>query len=471
MRSNDYRVLIMDPAGALENLRDNPYPAEICVSPKECLTGIREGSYDMLYISLPMDSFPAEKLIKNVQKKQPLLVIILFTPDRAMVSDFLSNLVDEVVEYPYDHELTANTIRTLVAQKELLDKCDLVGRSDELKTLADLVIRIAPTGLPVLISGESGTGKELVALAVHNHSLRKDKPFLAVNSGAIPRGVLESELFGHEKGAFTGAIKQRKGYFEQANGGTIFLDEIGDLPMDIQVKLLRVIEEKEFLRVGGGERVKVDVRIIAASNKDLKVEMEQGRFREDLYFRLAGVKIYIPPLKDRPRDIPVLTYKFMKDFSKGNEAKFGGISGAALQRMMEYHWPGNVRELKNLIENALILAGSEVVLPQDIEPYFQEHSTVGRKFLAKRPDNGAPDNQNILEILVKIYQEVQKTQDMLQALKPDDNGKGNEVADRRRNQIIRMLEKNNWDKELTARELGISLRTLYRRFKKYDIRI
>ncbi|MBN2542511.1 sigma-54-dependent Fis family transcriptional regulator [bacterium] len=463
------KLLVFDQNNTLEPLTHEAQAVKTCETPRDCLNSLKSEDYNLFYLSLPATGFPVMNLVKTALRKQPLLIIIVFTPDEKLVPDFFEFLVDKTFLYPYDTFDVNKEIDGIFEKKKLLESCNLVGKSRDLEAIADLILRVSPTVLPVLISGESGTGKELVARAVHEHSDREDNPFLAVNCGAIPEGVLESELFGHEKGSFTGAIKQRKGYFEQADKGTVFLDEIGDLPSGIQVKLLRVIEEKEFLRVGGTEKISVDVRIIAASNKDLKVQMENGNFREDLYFRLAGVKIYIPPLKDRPRDIPVLTYKFVKDFSQQFGKDFGGISESALRRMMEYHWPGNVRELKNLVENAILMAGKNVVNPEDIEPYFQEHLEVGRQYLAMRDHDKDLTRSELIEILAKMYEGIQKTMDLVRDLEKNKNHDGNEIYSRRRAALIDALDKNNWDKAKTADDLNISLRTLYRRLKKYGV--
>jgi DNA-binding NtrC family response regulator len=237
----------------------------------------------------------------------------------------------------------------------------IFGSSLEIEAVIRIIGTVAPTDLSILITGESGTGKELVARAIHKLSNRRAKPLISVNTGAIPEGILESELFGHEKGSFTGAVGQKKGYFEAAYQGTIFLDEIGEMSLNTQVKLLRVLEESEFMRVGGTETHKTNVRVIAATNKNLDLAVKNGEFREDLYFRLKAISIALPPLRRRREDIPVYIDKFVSEFSEREDYSFKGFSPDARRVMMDYDWPGNVRELRNFIETSLILNKGEVV--------------------------------------------------------------------------------------------------------------
>lgn len=244
---------------------------------------------------------------------------------------------------------------------------NIIGKSPAMEKVFYVVEKIAPSRSTVLITGESGTGKELIAKAIHYQSPRKDKPFVSVNCGALPETLLESELFGHERGAFTGAIQQRKGRFELAHEGTLFLDEISEMPLHLQVKLLRVLQEMEFERVGGTQTIRVDVRIIAATNRDLKKEVELGRFRSDLFYRLNVVNIHLPPLRERVEDIPLLIAHFLDKYSKeaGSKNTFT-VDKEAMRCLMEYHWPGNVRELENVIERAILLASENVITLADL---------------------------------------------------------------------------------------------------------
>jgi DNA-binding NtrC family response regulator len=232
--------------------------------------------------------------------------------------------------------------------------------------------QMAPVSSTVMIEGESGTGKELVARGIHRLSPRRNKPFIAVNVGALAETLVESELFGHEKGAFTGAAERRLGRFELANGGTIFLDEIGEIPPQTQVRLLRVLEERELTRVGGVTPIKVDVRVVAATNQPLRLRVEQGLFRSDLYYRLNVLSMYLPPLRERPDDIPLLVRQFVKDYSAQHDRPFHGISAEAMQILATYSWPGNVRELRNLVESMVVLAPGREITAQDIPPEIRE---------------------------------------------------------------------------------------------------
>jgi DNA-binding NtrC family response regulator len=367
------------------------------------------------------------------------------------------------------------------------------GASPEVEEIVHIITTIAPTDISVLIAGESGTGKELVARAIHRLSKRSAQPLISVNTGAIPEGILESELFGHEKGSFTGATGQRKGYFESAHHGTIFLDEIGEMALNTQVKLLRVLEENEFMRVGGTQTQKVDVRIIAATNKNLEVAVKNSEFRQDLYFRLKAIKIDIPPLRRRKTDIPLLVKKFAADFCASQNITFKGFSPDALQRMQEYYWPGNVRELKNFIETAIIFNKGEVVnsvyvlanlpiqhedggsknlpVPLNMSPERAEREIIYRTLLSLKLDIA-----EIKKILTVPQPESASAVDYRNPEKPevivyeDQNElKPTTLANMEREMIKQTLNDFNGSRRKTARALQISERTLYRKIKEYGI--
>ena len=252
----------------------------------------------------------------------------------------------------------------------------IIGQSAEIQEIVDVIQQVAPTDITVLISGESGTGKEVIAKAIHGASKRNQQAMVSVNCGAIPEGLIESELFGHEKGAFTSAADLRRGYFEIADSGTILLDEIGEMPLATQVKLLRVLESGEYMRVGSSTTRKTDVRVIAATNKLLDYEVQQKRFRPDLYFRLRSVNIHLPPLRDRKEDIPALIDEFVKEIADKNKMKFAGFTNDATELLMSYHWPGNIRELRNAIESMLILEGGKQLHGNDVRKYLHNQASV-----------------------------------------------------------------------------------------------
>ena len=275
----------------------------------------------------------------------------------------------EILTKPVQTEEVAARVRALLERRRLAEETGLYGESEAVREVLVKVTQIAPVSSTVLIEGESGTGKELVARAIHRMSPRRGKAFIAVNVGALPETLLESELFGHEKGAFTGAAERRIGRFELAHGGSIFLDEIGDVPPSTQVKLLRVLEEREITRVGGVHPIPIDVRVVTATNRPLRESVERGLFRSDLYYRLNVLRIYLPPLRERREDIVLLVRRFVQEFSQTHDREFHGITAEAMQALVQYAWPGNVRELRNLVESMVVLAhGREIGLGDIPQP-------------------------------------------------------------------------------------------------------
>lgn len=278
----------------------------------------------------------------------------------------------EIFSKPVVVEEVAQSVRELLRRQRLSRETGLIGESAAIREVLVKVEQIAPVSSTVLVEGESGTGKELVARAIHRLSPRRNKPFIAVNVGALPETLLESELFGHEKGAFTGAAERRLGRFELAHGGTLFLDEIGEIPPSTQVKLLRVLEERVVTRLGGVQEIPVDVRVVAATNAPLREGVESGRFRADLYYRLNVLRIYLPPLRERKEDIPLLVRRFVRELSQQHDRPFHGISAEAMQILVDYPWPGNVRELRNLIESMVVLSPGREIGPEDIPLAMRE---------------------------------------------------------------------------------------------------
>jgi DNA-binding NtrC family response regulator len=274
--------------------------------------------------------------------------------------------IDEVLKKPFDANELTLVARRLMAREELVGKTHIIGRSEPIKLVLERVSQYAPVHSTVLIEGESGTGKELIARAIHDLSIRASKPFIAVNCAALTESLLESELFGHEKGAFTGATSLRKGHFEIADRGTLLLDEVGEMPLSTQVKLLRVLEEREFMRVGGSTPIRVNVRVLASTNRDLESAVEAGEFRRDLYYRLNVLNVRMPPLRERRDDIPLLIHHFVQEFCTQNDRQFVGITDEAMSVLKNYDWPGNVRELRNLVESMLVLTPGSRIRARDI---------------------------------------------------------------------------------------------------------
>jgi DNA-binding NtrC family response regulator len=285
----------------------------------------------------------------------------------------------ELFSKPINVEDVAVGVRRIMERHALQESTGLIGESEPLREVMVKVEQMAPVSSTVLVEGESGTGKELVARALAALGPRRNKAFIAVNVGALPESLLESELFGHEKGAFTGAAERRLGRFELADGGTLFLDEISEIPQSTQVKLLRVLEEREFTRVGGVQSISVNVRVIAATNTPLRERVEEGSFRADLYYRLNVLSIYLPPLRDRPADIPLLVRRFIRDFTAQHDRPFPGISAEAMEMLVQYPWPGNVRELRNLVESMVVLSHGRELAPEDLPRQIRDGG--GSRFL------------------------------------------------------------------------------------------
>lgn len=344
-----------------------------------------------------------------------------------------------------------------------------------MRTLRSLILQVAPTDISVLIIGESGTGKELVARAIHDHSPRKNKPLLFVNCGAIPEGIFESEIFGHEKGSFTGADRLRPGYFEQVNGGTLVLDEIGEMPLAAQVKLLRVLEQGEFMRVGSSRPQRVNVRILAATNVDLAAAVTRSHFRQDLYYRLKVVTINVPPLRDRVEDIPQLAGHFMRDFSERNRFPVPRLSEEAQRLLKDQYWAGNVRELRNTVETVLTLKrGVAVLSAEDIRQYLPPTANPSLLPMQVNRSMEQLDRELLFRVLLDVRREVSEVRSLLMAAISRAQA-GNEVSSSsrlhevERDQIMKVLEENDGNRRKTARDLGIGERTLYRKLKEYEI--
>ncbi len=316
---------------------------------------------------------------------------------------------------------------------------NIIGNSIQIKEINDVIKQVAPTDISVLITGESGTGKELVANSIHSHSLRKDKPFITVNCGAIPEGIIESELFGHQKGAFTGAVETRSGYFEMADNGTIFLDEIGDMPLATQVKILRVLESGEFMKVGSSKKIFVDVRVIAATNKNLENEVINKSFREDLYFRLRSVNINIPPLRERKTDILILFDYFVNAVCEKNNIKFAGINDDAIDYIVNYVWYGNVRELKNFCESIIVLNPDKIITIEDVKKNLHNVNFETRQLPAlKNVSRDLNEKDLIIRGLIELKTDILEVKDLIRNRNFENLNNNNEDFVIERNSIESM---------------------------------
>ena len=332
---------------------------------------------DLVLLDLMLPGMNGMQVLKEIRQRWPDQVVVVITAYSSIESaiDAMREGAFHYIPKPFKNEEVLLTLRNGLEQRRLASENrslreqlrqrfgfdNIIGKSKPMQQIYDLIKLAAPSKSNILVLGESGTGKELVAKAIHHHSRRANGPFVTVNSGSMPADLLESNLFGHVRGAFTGAIASKKGLFELATNGSIFFDEIGNIPLDTQAKLLRVIQEKEFMRLGGIETIKVDVRIVAATNADLEGAVQQGHFREDLYYRLNVIVINLPPLRKRSEDIPLLAQHFLAHYARENEKALREISSRAMEVLLDYHWPGNVRELENVIERGVVLSTGEVL--------------------------------------------------------------------------------------------------------------
>lgn len=368
----------------------------------------------------------------------------------------------------------------------------LLGNSIQIIEINETVKQVAPTDVSILITGESGVGKEVVANSIHHLSKRKDNPLISVNCGAIPEGIIESELFGHQKGAFTGAVDDRKGYFEMADDGTIFLDEIGDMPLATQVKFLRVLESGEFMRVGGAKKINVDVRIIAATNKDLADEVLQKNFREDLYYRLRSINIFIPPLRERKPDIRILFDFFIASYCKSGNVEFMGIKDEAMDFIINYNWPGNARELKNFCESIMVLHPNKVIELEDVKKHLMyEPLDVPRALpiISNRPKD-IYEKDFLFRALLEIKSDIIDVKNHLMENDERKNSGINPVVDYSKKDFIikgdkigsmtmediekevlhYMLENNRWNVNRVSEILKQSPRNIYKKIQKYNLK-
>jgi DNA-binding NtrC family response regulator len=431
------------------------------------LQKLEDRPFDLMLLDVSLPDRNGLDLLREIRQRDPHLSIILITAygsiDMARAAfkggaqDYITKpwsndeLITQVSLAIEGRRLREENLHLKRALKQRYNFPNIIGKSEKMLAVLDLVTQVAPSRSTVLISGESGTGKEVIAKAIHSASSRTDKAFIPVNTGSIPVDLLESQLFGHVKGAFTSAIASKKGLFEVADQGTIFFDEISTVSPETQAKLLRVIQEREFMRLGGTETIKVDVRILAASNEDLRKLVREGRFREDLFHRLNVISIQLPPLRDRKEDIPLLVERFLEQFCKENGKPQRGFTHGAMKLLMDYDWPGNVRELENAIERAVVLSTSETMdgdlLPESVrtrEIVKGVHLQLS-EFLPPLPGEIGVRSSSPPPSLFEILEEVE------------------------RRIIVDMLERTNWNQTEAAERFQIPLSTLNQKIKRLGI--
>jgi len=448
------RILVVDDEDIIREslsyvLKKEGYLVEEAGNGKAALDKLLQGPFDLVITDLEMPVMKGIRLLEEVKKLNMQTAVIIITAYGSLdtaISALRSGAGDYILK-PIEFDEILIKIKRLFEIKELLlenqvlrkeihrayDFENIVGKSPQIINIYDMVNTVAETESTVLITGKSGTGKELIARALHYKSKRKNRTFVPVNCGAISENLIESELFGHKKGAFTGAISDKEGYIKAAEGGTLFLDEVSELPPGLQVKFLRVLQEKEYTPVGTTAPIKVNVRFIASTNRDLKEEVKSNRFREDLYYRLNVIEIHLPSLKDREEDIPILADHFLDKYRKEMKKNIKGIDNLAMRALMSYEWKGEIRELENIIERAVIFCKEEFITMQDLPSTFKSDNSV---------------------------------MDISKAGSLDDS-----VRKFEKDLIMRALETNQFNKEKTAEILQVGLSTLYRKLKELNIKV
>ena len=454
---------------SLKRMMEGKYAILTAQNGNEALERVREGSPDLIIMDIKMPGRSGIEVLKEIKLIDPKALVIIMTAYGT------TETAIEAMKYgAYDYILKPFPIPQM---KRLVDKAlalrklikeevaytplavsegeeeRIVGSSPKMQEIYKMIGQVAPSDVTVLLRGESGTGKELIARAIYHHSLRSSQSFLPVNCAAIPDTLLESELFGHEKGAFTGATSRRIGKLEQCQGGTIFLDEIGDMSLSTQAKLLRVLQEKSFERLGGTETIKVDIRFIVATNKNLEEAISSGKFREDLYYRLNVVSITIPPLRERKEDIPDLVSYFLKKFDRELKRGTVGITPSAMEKINSYEWPGNVRQLENVLKRARVLSQGEWIL---------EDQLLFEKGWEKREAEEELSKKNVEDLLDALFEELSNAPAAPQDL--------DMISNLERGLILRALQKTKGNQLKAATLLGIHRSTLRGKMEKYNIK-
>jgi DNA-binding NtrC family response regulator len=455
--SQSQRILIVDDESGIRDSLDTlltleGFHVDTAVDGNSGLDQLARHTYDLLLLDLALPGESGIDLLPRIKGLVPEMPVILITAYGTVgnVVDAIRAGASNFIQKPWDNEKLLADIRSAIGknkaeqevvhlkrtlkQRSSFDNID--GKSEPMQRLFDLVAQVAPSRSTVLIQGESGTGKELIAKAIHAHSPRKDKPFIPVNTGAVPSELLESTLFGHERGAFTSAVAAKKGLFEVADGGTLFLDEIGTMQMDMQAKILRVLQDRRFMHVGGTHEIQVDVRIVAATNVNLQLAVKEGRFREDLFYRLNVISLELPPLRNRKEDIPLLANHYLKIYAEENGFPQLDLSADALRMMMDYEWPGNVRELENAMERGVVLANGPTIT-LELLPGQIRGNTYSTSLLEQKPD------ASLFDVIEDIERRI--------------------IADR--------LERCNWNQTEAAEFFRIPLSTLNQKIKRLSIEV
>jgi DNA-binding NtrC family response regulator len=455
--AGDPRLLIIDDEEAIRESLDTlltleGFSVSTAVDGPSGMELLSRNEYDLLLLDLALPGQSGIDLLPRIVEMQPNLPVIMITAYGTVgnVVDAIRAGAENFVQKPWDNEKLLADIRAAVARhraeeevvqlkrtlKQRYNFENIVGKSEPMLRLFDLIAQVAPSRSTVLIQGESGTGKELIAKAIHANSPRRDRPFVPVNTGAVPSELLESTLFGHVKGAFTSAVTAKKGLFEVANGGTLFLDEIGTMGMDMQAKILRVLQDRRFMHLGGVQEIQVDVRIIAATNVNLQEAVREGRFREDLFYRLNVISLELPPLRSRREDIPLLAAHFLKFYAAENGTEDRSLSPEAMRIIMDYEWPGNVRELENAMERGVVLSTSRTISP-DLLPTQLTGSTYSASLLDHQP------NASLFDLMEEIERRI--------------------ISDR--------LERCHWNQTDAAEYFKIPLSTLNQKIKRLNVEV
>jgi len=456
------KVLVVDDEANLRKvlatmLRRTGYDVTVAADGEQGLAEFLKSGADIVVTDLVMPKMGGMELLRSVNSSNPDVPVIIITAHGTVDSavEAIKLGAFDYITKPFDQteiqSVIAKAARTHdIAQRNVrVDgraRAAIVGESEEMQEIFKIIEKVADTPSTVLITGESGTGKELIATALHEGSSRRNKPLIRINCAAIPKDLMESELFGYEPGAFTGAVTSKPGRFELADGGTLFLDEIAEIPVEMQVKILRALQESEFERVGGIRTTRVDVRLIAATNRDLQIEIEAGRFRKDLYYRLAVVPIVLPSLRERQSDIPKLTLHFIEKYNRRLNKKIEGISNDAMEYLRTYPWPGNIRELENLMERILLFADGPTIMEKDLPEQIRQAAAQAAPSGSTAPVDSAPAETGLKDI-VRM-----------------------KAAELERDLIAKALEETGGNVTRTARLLQISRKSLQTKMKEFGLR-